>query len=1222
MNEEEMRNKMLEMENEIRNISYELSNLLKSKDQIPTEQYEASEKELKELLEKQTQELNNYRIELEANKQDVEVKENEIELTGLAKEDRDKVNEKILKTKQELEFARSEFEKYTKLMMETYKDTSAKLQSDVLPSEEIEKAYDDYYATMYNNEAIWNDYKSRITKLERKLKRLENSSKSIEEDVISAENLGIEYEQYKEIKSKLKSRNRLKEILDSKGLSDIVHKRGGRSKVEKATLEAAKEEIIKEVLEAVTKDKELSILDAINMLYYNDEKVQRMAEARPLQMPDKMFQNINENIKLLPAVVQQTDTKTKVKTKDTPAAPEGIPRSTVLDNGYVPSRIEYQSRGFETPEDFIKDNFEKKTGVAFDPEKHELIIHDADGTLSDDDVYNEYEIVEKTKEVEPEKPKVKELGEMLDSGYVPSRIEYQSRGFETPEDFIKDNFEKKTGVAFDPEKHELIIHDADGTLSDDDVYNEYEIREIVNSIDDAEIEQPEEENEIEQEEPTQSTIPLLPGETIDGRRVGYGDDDQIIPRLPMKDDDELNKKDIEDVIGGAIDEIEVDEPEETKEDEEEKGTDTDDKKPPIVIPEDEEEKGIGPDDRKPPVVIPEDKETKDKGEDETTKGPKPIEPRELGLREIINGKICKDLNITKKDGSKYRWKNAKITKTFWDELHSGNYLYNIVHIVPGLIKLAGSAVMKFARGLFGTKKATDLVAEMKDRIDKLSPKELETLFKGYRGGFVIQEGYPQVVNMVIEEKMNEYVLGKVNALNNEMNAAYRIVIDSYRKINALDEQLRNKDLKPEERAILKESRRELLANAAANCKDIRAMQEEAKELLSGGLHGMSEDMRAAATKMNIVGMRFARTYDYDNELEDRLEKAQTKYLDGVHNGDNQAILSGFMQEEKILAENTGESISIFGVRSTGKKHYFPLAEMLDYRQDPFVKDLFTTIAVTTAAISAANAIRVNAEQQRILEAHQEEIARVNADNAQTMGQVNQTGAEIAGKRDVFSEGMRAQTEQSVLSRTNVHERASLDQTNWNIGTDNYHILDHARHDAAHDFYTQTYSQMNDVSQRLASGTITDAQALQELANIATQSHKTFTDTVSDLLQVTRDYAAAHPQHDLTAVLGTMEYFAKNPDIISQMNQGMVDVTNLGESLIGLSAEQATMIQSLPSDLATTLVAAASSAALAYNVARDMQRKYHKRSHKNEVTDMMDELLYDEYEKEEQEELKK
>jgi hypothetical protein len=76
-------------------------------------------------------------------------KEDEIELTGLAKEDKDKVDADIAKAKEELEASRKEFEKYTNIMMDTYKDTSAKLQSGPMGNDELEKTYDDYFATMY-----------------------------------------------------------------------------------------------------------------------------------------------------------------------------------------------------------------------------------------------------------------------------------------------------------------------------------------------------------------------------------------------------------------------------------------------------------------------------------------------------------------------------------------------------------------------------------------------------------------------------------------------------------------------------------------------------------------------------------------------------------------------------------------------------------------------------------------------------------------------------------------------------------------------------------------------------------------------------------------------------------------------------------------------------------------------------------------------------------------
>ena len=432
-------------------------------------------------------------------------------------------------------------------------------------------------------------------------------------------------------------------------------------------------------------------------------------------------------------------------------------------------------------------------------------------------------------------------------------------------------------------------------------------------------------------------------------------------------------------------------------------------------------------------------------------------------------------------------------------------------------------------------------------------------------------------------------------------------------ISGLDAELRDKKLDPATRKKLKEGRKSLLDEAAANCKDIRTIQEQARELMSGGLHGMSEDMKAALTKMNLDGMRFAKTYDYDNKLEDKLEAAQKKYLDGVAANDSQRILAGFMEEERLLAANTRVDDTLIGKIAKGKKHYSPLIERLDYNPDPLVKDLFTTIAVTAAAISAVNAVRVNIEQQRILEAHQQEIASVNAHNSQTMDQVQQTGAEITSKRDCFASGMRAQTEQNVLSRTNVHERASLDQMGWgSVNTHDYAVLDHARHEAAQEFYTDTFMKMSDVTTRYSQGVIDQQQALQELSDIVVSSHKTFTDTVAEVLKDTEEYAAAHPQHDLTAILGTMRYFSSHTDAMIQMNQGMVDVAELGEGLIGLTAEQATAIQSLPSDIASTLVAAASASALAYNVARDFEKKVRRtRSQDNIVTQMMNDSELDE-----------
>ena len=64
-----------------------------------------------------------------------------------------------------------------------------------------------------------------------------------------------------------------------------------------------------------------------------------------------------------------------------------------------------------------------------------------------------------------------------------------------------------------------------------------------------------------------------------------------------------------------------------------------------------------------------------------------------------------------------------------------------------------------------------------------------------------------------------------------------------------------------------------------------------------------------------------------------------------------------------------------------------------------------------------------------------------AQNNQTMQQVNQMGADIAGKRGTMMEGMEAQGMQDTLTSANEIERAVLDKTDWGLGTKAYRTAD-------------------------------------------------------------------------------------------------------------------------------------------------------------------------------------
>ena len=80
-------------------------------------------------------------------------------------------------------------------------------------------------------------------------------------------------------------------------------------------------------------------------------------------------------------------------------------------------------------------------------------------------------------------------------------------------------------------------------------------------------------------------------------------------------------------------------------------------------------------------------------------------------------------------------------------------------------------------------------------------------------------------------------------------------------------------------------------------------------------------------------------------------------------------------------------------------------------------------------------------------------------------------------------------------------------------------------------------------------------ALREMAAIANSSHQTLVNVSDQCLGILRTYAASHPQFDLSAVEDAMAYLVAHPDAVANMNNGMVDVINLGEALKGLSLQQ-------------------------------------------------------------------
>ena len=625
---------------------------------------------------------------------------------------------------------------------------------------------------------------------------------------------------------------------------------------------------------------------------------------------------------------------------------------------------------------------------------------------------------------------------------------------------------------------------------------------------------------------------------------------------------------------------------------------------PVPVPEPDNEYKPIPE----PVPVPEP-DNEYKPIPEPNKEAEEKSPR--GFYTIIN-ELTEGLNVQAKTGKRYKVSNIKVSKEFKEELKSGNYLYNIVHLVPAIIKVPIKLIRKAFNRFRYSYAEHKTVATLKERISNLNEDDLKIIWDEYRGTKVIGERYPDILNILLNERMQRYAMEKVTSLNSSMEAKYKELFDAKQTVDECNEILSKANAEGNKELVKQviETRENALNGKAEMIKKLREEYKEANQWLSGGAHGFEEDIKAATTRLSIVGKRFAKERNLDPEITKRQAEIEQQEMNAIRNNDDESALNAFIENEVLLSSNTEFERSIFGNRSSGAKYYEPIIVKSDYRDDPFIRDLFTTVATTGAVISTISAINVHGSQaDEMLKAHQNEVSQANANNDAIIDNVNEQGAKLVDNSNDFAEGMQAQAEDNVVNYTNTMERQTLDQTSWQVGSSSYRAADDAAHEAYNSMADSVQSRISDVASQYSSGIISKEATLDMLKDISNETQQNLADLYASYLPTLKEYAASHPQFDLHGVEEAMGFVTSHPGAIAKMNEGMVESVQIGENLQALSAEHIQAINSLPSDLRTTLFAdGAAAVALAYTVARDMDKNVASGKYGNEVTNMVSEYI--------------
>ena len=324
----------------------------------------------KEVLEKQLEELKELRdklVEKEYNSRRVEKatrKADKIKNKAIKTESLDNYKNELEKLDTETEKIEMQLKKDAKYYEDCYqelKEIIAKenqiLNNDSLYSDEELKSIREEYAKLkieVNEKSL--EIKNKIDTNKKLLSALKRKKNSIKKDIEKKDALGLSYKEYDEITSTLRKRKIMDSILSKKGLDDIISKKASeRTKEEDKLLKETKEEILKEITEYKKDNKETSILDSIEMLYFVEAKVIKVEAPRTIEFTkeeiDEMVRLVSSNpVKAIPAISSAN---------------------------YIPE---------ETPEDMketsndndeeLKDNIEEKITLFYDENTNEYYVRE------------------------------------------------------------------------------------------------------------------------------------------------------------------------------------------------------------------------------------------------------------------------------------------------------------------------------------------------------------------------------------------------------------------------------------------------------------------------------------------------------------------------------------------------------------------------------------------------------------------------------------------------------------------------------------------------------------------------------------------------------------------------------------------------------------------------------------------------------------------------------
>ncbi len=572
------------------------------------------------------------------------------------------------------------------------------------------------------------------------------------------------------------------------------------------------------------------------------------------------------------------------------------------------------------------------------------------------------------------------------------------------------------------------------------------------------------------------------------------------------------------------------------------------------------------------------------------------------------------INVTHIQRKRLERSNISVTRNFVNDVKNGNTLYNVMAFVPALIIHAPmSLFQKISGKILTTQRTKDKVAKIRKNIQDLPDEDKKVLFKKYKNAKAFEDRAKGADGIIKEEAM-EYlrtkeIAPKVNEAGNIFTEAFESY-KLYKKYTNVIEQLENGLPLEAVKAIpgkvvnvenatkedlintLKEVRTSIVAGQVAKIRRFQELNDELAELYSGsGLHGLEEEDRAKSSMMNEKGKRFATDVGTADDFEGRKMRAdvQGALKEALDEGKDLESLLLFVKNEqlKLNASEQGltfvrilkgnplipEGIPIFpaGIGEKGTINYMPIAKEMDYRPDPFVRNMISTLAITATLANSISQIHQNIQ-----------ASKINAENSKIEAEIHAQGKELESHQDALNDGMADQRELTFAAERNHTE---LHDHYWDPNA-HYSIDDSAHHLELRDAYDLVNNNIKKINEQVESGEITSLEGLNQIRELNSQVHSQYVEVLKESLPDIETYVKNH-NYDYNVLVPAIKKMIDNPHGLDAENQALFDSIQTGSSL------QAIAIKELPSNLALPIIGLGGAALITGYAASLAQKGYKK-----------------------------